>query len=68
MKKITEVFWITLAITIAAVLLYTGGLQALQNALIIAALPFSIIMLLMVYSFYKAIRIDREKIKQELQD
>ena len=41
---------------IAAVLLYTGGLQALQNALISAAFPFSIIMLLMVFSFYKALR------------
>jgi len=44
---------------IAAVLLYTGGLQALQNALISAAFPFSIIMLLMVFSFYKALRKDR---------
>ncbi|WP_010530259.1 BCCT family transporter [Lentibacillus jeotgali] len=46
---------------IAAVLLYTGGLQALQNALISAALPFSVIMLLMVASFYKALKIDKEK-------
>ncbi|WP_164668148.1 glycine betaine uptake BCCT transporter [Virgibacillus doumboii] len=42
--------------TIAAVLLYTGGLQALQNALISAAFPFSIIMVIMVYSFHKALR------------
>jgi glycine betaine transporter len=34
----------------AAVLLYTGGLQALQNALISAAFPFSFIMLLMIYA------------------
>lgn len=47
--------------TIAAVLLYTGGLQALQNALISAAFPFSIIMVLMVFSFYKALR--NEKLK-----
>ncbi|MFC3039326.1 BCCT family transporter [Virgibacillus xinjiangensis] len=44
---------------IAAVLLYTGGLQALQNALISAALPFSFLMLLMVLSFYKALKKDR---------
>src|SRR5699024_1441660 len=31
---------------VAAVLLYTGGLQGLQNALISAAFPFSLIMLL----------------------
>src|SRR5699024_10976636 len=46
---------------IAAVLLYTGGLQALQNALISAALPFSIIMLLMIVSFYKALKTDKAK-------
>ncbi|MFC2947809.1 BCCT family transporter [Virgibacillus sediminis] len=44
---------------IAAVLLYTGGLQALQNALISAALPFSFLMLLMVFSFYKALKEDK---------
>lgn len=48
---------------IAAVLLYTGGLQALQNALVSAALPFSIIMLLMVVSFYKALKEDKDKPK-----
>ncbi|GAB4074027.1 glycine betaine transporter OpuD [Barrientosiimonas marina] len=47
--------------TIAAVLLYTGGLQALQNALISAALPFSIIIFLMIMSFYKAIKKDKDK-------
>src|SRR5699024_1731718 len=41
---------------IAAVLLYTGGLQALQNALITAAFPFSFVMVLMVVSFYKSIK------------
>lgn len=41
---------------IAAVLLYTGGLQALQNALISAAFPFSFIMLLMILSFFKALK------------
>ncbi|SEP92598.1 glycine betaine transporter [Virgibacillus subterraneus] len=46
--------------TIATVLLYTGGLQALQNALISAAFPFSVIMLLMVFSFYKALQKDKK--------
>lgn len=47
--------------TIAAVLLYTGGLQALQNALISAAFPFSFIMLLMVFSFYKALKKEKKE-------
>ncbi len=48
---------------IAAVLLYTGGLQALQNALISATFPFSIIMVLMVYSLYKALRKDKMELE-----
>ncbi|SFJ89531.1 glycine betaine transporter [Halobacillus dabanensis] len=47
----------------AAVLLYTGGLQALQNALISAAFPFSIIMLLMMYSFNKALKVDKKALE-----
>ncbi|MGP4062269.1 glycine betaine uptake BCCT transporter [Halobacillus sp. H74] len=47
--------WGVLLSATALALLYTGGLQALQNTMIIAALPFSIIMLLMVISFIKAI-------------
>ncbi|CDQ37997.1 MULTISPECIES: glycine betaine uptake BCCT transporter [Virgibacillus] len=49
---------------IAAVLLYTGGLQALQNALISAAFPFSIIMLLMIVSFYKALKKDKKQLSK----
>ncbi|MDS9472733.1 BCCT family transporter [Sporosarcina pasteurii] len=45
--------------TIAIILLSTGGLGALQNALIIAALPFSFVMILMMISLYKAL--DHEK-------
>ncbi|GEL76737.1 glycine betaine uptake BCCT transporter [Tenuibacillus multivorans] len=47
--------WGALLSATAIALLYTGGLQALQNTMIIAALPFSIIMLLMAFSFIKAI-------------
>ncbi|MFE8699912.1 BCCT family transporter [Cytobacillus sp. FJAT-54145] len=48
--------WGILLSTIAAVLLYSGGLQALQNMMIIAALPFSIIIALMAFSLIKALR------------
>jgi glycine betaine transporter len=40
----------------ALALLYSGGLQALQNTMIIAALPFSFIMVLMVVSFLKSLK------------
>lgn len=48
----TKVVWgITLSL-IAIILLMAGGLSALQNILIIVALPFSIIVLLMMVSLY----------------
>lgn len=47
--------------SIAAILLSANGLDALQNALIIAALPFSIILILMVISFSKALFEEREE-------
>ncbi|TXC85635.1 BCCT family transporter [Metabacillus litoralis] len=45
--------------TVALILLYSGGLQALQNALIIAAFPFSFIIVLMMVSLY--ISLNKEK-------
>lgn len=43
---------------VAGVLLLAGGLQALQTASIAAALPISIIMLLMTYGILKSLRED----------
>ncbi|KUP06747.1 glycine/betaine ABC transporter permease [Bacillus coahuilensis p1.1.43] len=48
--------------TVAVILLYSGGLQGLQNALIIAAFPFSIIMLLMVLSLYKSLTKEQKEL------
>ncbi|MGI2329319.1 glycine betaine uptake BCCT transporter [Planococcus sp. YIM B11945] len=50
---------------IAAVLLSTGGLDALQTGLIIAAFPFSFIMLLMMASFYKSINLEYKAHKRK---
>ncbi|UOQ43982.1 BCCT family transporter [Halobacillus salinarum] len=61
--KTVKFVWGVAQSAIAAVLLYTGGLQALQNALISAALPFSFIMLLMVYSLYKTLRQDKAELE-----
>lgn len=54
-----KVTWGLILAAMAAILLYSGGLQALQNALIIAAFPFSIIMILMMMAIYKALRRER---------
>lgn len=48
--------------TIALILLYSGGLQALQNALIAAAFPFSFIMLLMMISLYRALTKEKKEL------
>ncbi|MGN7484846.1 glycine betaine uptake BCCT transporter [Priestia megaterium] len=50
-----KVIWGVLLTIIALVLLYSGGLQALQNTMIIAALPFSIVMALMTVSLLKSL-------------
>jgi glycine betaine transporter len=50
-----KVTWGIMLAAIALVLLYSGGLQALQNMMIVAALPFSIIMALMTFSLIKAL-------------
>lgn len=51
---------------IAVILLYSGGLQALQNALIIAALPFSVIMILMIVSLYKSLAKERKEMMKAM--
>ncbi|MBB5326377.1 glycine betaine transporter [Anoxybacillus tepidamans] len=48
--------WGIIQSVIAAILLWTGGLQSLQTASIIAAFPFTIIMILMVVSLLRAFR------------
>jgi len=48
---------------IAIILLSSGGLGALQNALIIAALPFSFIILLMISSLYKALLKEQKELE-----
>ena len=51
--------------SIAIILLYVGGLDALQNVIIIAALPFSIILIMMVVSLFKSLKEERKKVKRK---
>lgn len=51
-----KIIWGVLMSAIAAVLLYSGGLEALQTASLISALPFTVLLLLMVWAFIKVIR------------
>lgn len=51
-----KVAWGVIQSTAAAVLLLSGGLEALQRMAIVAALPFTLVMVLMVRGLLKAMR------------
>jgi len=53
-----RVFWCVLEGLIAAVLLLAGGLAALQSATIATALPFSLIMLVLIWALFKGMKSD----------
>ncbi|WP_139365586.1 BCCT family transporter [Shouchella patagoniensis] len=50
-----KIIWGVLMSSTAAALLYSGGLQGLQNTMIVVAFPFSIVMVLMVISLFKVL-------------
>ena len=59
-----KVVWGILLTVMALVLLYSGGLQALQNTMIIAALPFSAIIALMAISLLKSVNEEVKELRQ----
>ena len=50
-----KIIWGLVISSTAAILLYAGGLEALQKMAITAALPFTVIMLLMCISLYRGL-------------
>ncbi len=59
-----KIVWGLLLTAIALVLLYSGGLQALQNTMIIAALPFSVVIILMAVSLLKVLNADARELSR----
>uniref|UniRef100_UPI00307B3E0D BCCT family transporter n=1 Tax=Anderseniella sp. Alg231-50 TaxID=1922226 RepID=UPI00307B3E0D len=61
------IFWGVALGAVVAALLLVGGLKAIQTAMVIGALPFSIVMVLMCFALIKAIYNDsrREKAGME---
>lgn len=57
--------WGVLVGLIAISLLLAGGLQALQTAAIVMALPFALVILLMLVSLMRALREDADQIERE---
>jgi len=58
-----KLIWGVIQSTIALILLSVNGLNALQNTIIIAALPFSFVMLLMVVALLKALKAELKLMK-----
>lgn len=55
-SSVGKMIWGTLMAGIAGVLLYSGGLEALQTASLIAALPFTVLLLLLLVAMAKLLR------------
>ncbi len=58
-----KLIWGIIQSSIALILLSVNGLTALQNTIIIAALPFSFVMLLMVVALLKALSAEAKLMK-----
>jgi len=56
-----RIFWAFVQGGTAAALLFAGGLKALQSVVISTGLPFTMLILLAVYSLYKALRDEKEE-------
>ncbi len=62
----TKLIWGLLQSSIAAVLLWSGGLNGLQTASIVAALPFAVIVVMMIFALSKALNQEvREQKRKE---
>ena len=56
-----RVYWAVGVGVVSSVLLYAGGLGALQTMTIAAALPFAIVLLIAIAGLLKALRIEAYK-------
>jgi choline/glycine/proline betaine transport protein len=65
---VQRVFWAFTQGGVAAALLLSGGLSALQTAAIVTALPFCAVMLLMCYSLVKGLREELRPLPRDLKE
>ncbi|HLW13890.1 MAG TPA: BCCT family transporter [Flavobacteriaceae bacterium] len=63
--KFQRVIWSISIGAVASVLMYGGGLNALQTAVTITGLPFAIIILVMCYSLIKGVREDLQETERK---
>ena len=57
-----RIFWCVLEGLVAIALLLGGGLAALQGAAVSTGIPFTLVVLLMCYCLWKALRAERKKL------
>lgn len=60
--NLVKLTWGIAQSSVALILLFSGGLQALQNALIAAAFPFSFIMVLMMISLQRSLTKEKKEL------
>ncbi len=65
--RVLRLVWGAIMAAIAAVLLLTGGLEALERASILAGLPFALIMIAMCWSLYKGLSEDAREADRQNQ-
>ncbi|POA00672.1 BCCT family transporter [Staphylococcus massiliensis CCUG 55927] len=64
-SSLVKVTWGIILALFGLIMLYTGGITAIQNLLIIAALPFSIIIILMMWSLLRALNEERPRYSKQ---
>lgn len=58
--------WGAMIAAICLTLIATGGLQGLQSAAVLAALPFTLLLYAMIYTLFRELKHDRQAVLQEL--
>jgi choline-glycine betaine transporter len=61
-NRFVRLVWGVVIGLLAAVLLLSGGIEAVQHAAVVFGLPFAIVMLFMCWSLYKALREDYREV------
>ncbi|MEB6570045.1 BCCT family transporter [Staphylococcus auricularis] len=64
-RSFVKVSWGIILALFAMIMIYTGGTQSIQNLLIIAALPFSVVIILMIWALFKALGFEKPRYKQK---
>lgn len=65
-SSFVKVSWGVILALFAIIMIYTGGTQSIQNLLIIAALPFSVVIIFMIWGLFKALSHEKPRTHQKI--